>query len=263
MTDAVTRSPHAVPGPVPPSGVRPAAGALLVGVVVVAGGVRGPGPLGAGVVLLQLCTLSGWHQLLRVPGALGGSLVAIAAGLGAVLALEVRAGPSPVEDVGRLAPVLGLALVACFGHQAIRRPPRPQLLASLSATASLVVAVVLTALWVAVLRGPGGLDVVLVGAVAAVVAAVAAAVVPRGGWPVSVLAGAGAGLVTGAASGLDLAPPGVVLLAAGAAGPAVVAAHLRAATGRAARSAPATLAALPCALAALPLWVLARILLGS
>jgi hypothetical protein len=214
------------------------------------------------VVVLQLCALSGWHQLLRVPGALGGSLVALGAGLAAVLVFEIRAGASAVEDVGRLAPVLGLALVACFGHQLLRRGGRTQLLASLSATVSLVVAVVLSALWVAVRRGPDGLDVVLVGAVAAAVATVAAAIVPRGGWPVSVLAGAGAGLVTGAASGLGLGPPGIVLLAAGAAGPAVVAAHLRGATGRSARSAPATLAALPCALAALPLWVLARVLLG-
>ena len=99
-------------------------------------------------------------------------------------------------------------------------------------------------------------------ALGAAVAAVGAALVPRGGWVVSVLAGAGAGLVTGAAVGIDLSPPEIVLLAAGAAGPAVVAAHLRGATGRAARTAPATLAALPCALAALPLWVLARILFG-
>jgi hypothetical protein len=250
------------PGRVPASGVRPAAGAVLVGGMVVVGGVWGPVALGVAVVLVQLCALSCWHQLLRVPGAFGGSLVAIGAGGAAVLVLEVRAGASAVEDVGRLAPVLGLALVACFGHQTLRRGGRTQLLASLSATVSLVAAVVLSALWVAVRRGPDGLDVVLVGAVAAVVAAVAAAIVPRGGWPVSVLAGAGAGLVTGAATGLGLGPPGIVLLAAGAAGPAVVAAHLRGVAGRSARSAPATLAALPCALAALPLWVLARVLLG-
>jgi hypothetical protein len=243
-------------------GVRSAAVASLVGVVLVAGAVWGPVALGAAVVGLQLCTLSGWHQLLRVPGAFGGSVVALAAGVAAVLVMEIRAGTSPVQDVGRLAPVLGLSLVACFAQQALRRDGRTLLLASLSATVSLVVAVVLCSLWVAVRRGPDGLDVVFIGAVSAVVAAVAAVVVPRGGWPVSVVAGVGAGLVTGAASGVSLGAPGIVLLAAGAAGPAVVATHLRGATGRAARSAPATLAALPCALAALPLWVLARVLLG-
>ena len=88
----------------------------------------------------------------------------------------------------------------------------------------------------------------LVGAVAAVVAAVGAAV-----GSVVFLGAAGRcpswpgrrGSRDGRRGRLDLAPPAVVLLAAGAAGPAVVAAHLRGATGRAARTAPATLAALP------------------
>jgi hypothetical protein len=242
--------------------LRPAAGACVLGAVLVPSGVWGPLALGVAIVLVQFCALSGWHQLLGVPGAFGGSLVALGSGVAAVLALEVDTSGPPVEDVGRLAPVLGLGLVACFAHQALRRDGRTRLLASLSATTSLVAAVVLAALWVAVRRGPDGLDVVLLGVVAAVAGAVVAVIVPRGGWPVCVLAGAGAGLVTGAASGLDLAAPGIVLLAAGAAGPAVTAAYLRDAMGSAARTAPATLAALPFVLGALPLWVLARVLLG-
>jgi cytochrome bd-type quinol oxidase subunit 2 len=246
--------------------VRNAAGAVVVGAAVVVGGVIGPVALGVAVLLVQLCTLSGWHQLLRVPGAFGGSVVALVAGVAAVLVLLVDTTGSTSADVGRLAPVLALSVVGCFAHQALRGGARERLLESLSGTAALVVAVVLCALWIAVRRGSEGLDVLLVGAVAAVVAAVGAAVgaavLPRSGWVVSVLAGAGAGLVAGTAVGIDLPPPGVLLLAAGAAGPAVVAAHLRGATGRAARTAPGTLAALPVALAALPLWVLARILLG-
>ena len=41
-----------------------------------------------------------------------------------------------------------------------------------------------------------------------------------------------------------------------------LAGYVREATGRVARTAPATLAALPCALAALPLWVLATVFTG-
>ena len=69
--------------------------------------------------------------------------------------------------------------------------------------------------------------------------------------------------MTGAASGLlDLGVAQIVVLSAAAAGPAVVAGYVREATGRVALTAPATLAALPCALAALPLWVLSRVFTG-
>ncbi len=245
------------------SGIRSAGAAVAVGVVVVAGAAWGPVALGVAVFLVQVGTSSGWHQLLRVPGARGGSLVALGAGLASLLVLEVHVGSDVSQDVGRLAPVIGLAVLACFGHQILRGPSREQLVASLTATAALVVALALTALWVAVRRGPDGLEIVLVGAVAATVGAAAAAIIPRGGWPVSVLAGSGAGLVTGAASGLlDLGVPQIVVLSAAAAGPAVLAGYVREATGRVARTAPATLAALPCALAALPLWVLARVFTG-
>ena len=242
------------------AGARTAIGAVLIGALLAVCATVGPVALGVAVVVVQGCLLSGWHQLLRAPGAFGGSLVALGVGVAAVAGLEIHW--TKESDVGRLAPVLALGVVACFCHQIARQDGRGRLLDSLTATAALVVAVALTALWIVVLRGQDGRNAVLVGVVAAVVAAAAQAVVPRGGWVVAILAGAGAGLVTGAASGLDLAPIGVLLLAAGAAGPAVVAAHLRRATGRLATTAPATLAALPCALAALPLWVLARVLIG-
>jgi hypothetical protein len=244
------------------SGVRPAAAAVVVGGVVAAGAVAGPVALGLSVVVLQACLLSGWHQLLRVPGAFGGSVVALGAGIAAVLVLEIDAAASAIDDVGRLAPVLAFGLIASFGHQVMRRDGRTRVVASLSATAALVVGAVLPALWVATLRS-AGLAVVLLGLAGAVIAAVAAAIVPRGGWPLSVVAGAGAALVVGTAAGVRNGTVfDVVLLSLGAAGPAVIAAHLRGLTGRAARTAPATLAALPCALAALPIWVLARVLLG-
>jgi hypothetical protein len=245
------------------TGIRTAGAIVAVGAVMVAGAALGPLVLGVAVFLLQVGTSSGWHQLLRVPGARGGSLVALAAGLASLLVLEIDVGMDVTHDVGRLAPVIGLAVLGCFVHQILRGPPREQLVASLTATSSLVVALALSALWIAVRRGPDGLEIALVGAVAATVAAAAAAIVPRGGWPVSVLAGTGAGLVTGAASGLlDLGVAQIVLLSVAAAGPAVVAGYVREATGRVARTAPATLAALPCVLAALPLWVLARVFTG-
>jgi len=242
------------------AGVGEAVGAASLGLALVLGAVLGAAALGVAVVLVQVATLSGWHQLLRVPGAFGGSLVALAAGAAGVLTLLVDTHGT--EDVGRLAVVLALGVVAAFGHQVLRRDGRPALVGSLSATTSLLVMVVLTALWVAVRRETGGADLVLVGCGAAVVATTATVVVPRGGWPVSVVAGSMAGLLIGALSTLTLGPAGLTLLAAGAAGPAVVAASLRHAAGPSARTAPATLSALPCAMAALPVWVLARILLG-
>src|SRR6478736_7464161 len=109
------------------SGIRSAGATVAVGVVVVAGAVWGPVALGAAVFLVQVGTSSGWHQLLRVPGARGGSLVALGAGMASLLVLEVRVGTDVSHDVGRLAPVIALAVLACFGHQILRGPSREQL----------------------------------------------------------------------------------------------------------------------------------------
>src|SRR6478736_3814483 len=83
------------------NGIRSAGAIVAVGALMVVGAAWGPLALGAAVFLVQVGTSSGWHQLLRIPGARGGSLVALGAGLAGLLVLEVRVGTDVTKDVAR------------------------------------------------------------------------------------------------------------------------------------------------------------------
>lgn len=112
------------------------------------------------VVVTQAAVIYGWHRGLDVPGSVGGTVLAAAAALSADLVLVTRDDARPLVPV---AGVLGLAVLGGFVHQLARRDGRVRLTASLTATLSLVVLVVLGALYLAALdtRGEAALVAVV------------------------------------------------------------------------------------------------------
>lgn len=208
------------------------------------------------VGLVQGLLIAGWHRSLRVPGAVGGMVVAGAASAAADVLLWLRDDPRPLTPATG---VLGLTVAGAFLHQLTRRPPRHELTASLTATISLAVLGVLTALYIAAEGTRGGASLVAVVALAAGAARLvdllplpALLRLPPG----LLLAGA-IGFLLGGVTTVD-ARPGLLLgLAAGAA--AQAAGVLVRRTGAADLY---TAGALPIAIGGPVAYVLGRILVG-
>ncbi|MFH5821826.1 hypothetical protein [Georgenia sp. AZ-5] len=207
------------------------------------------------VLVLAVVFAAGWPRLLDLP-TFGGPRVVI--GLAAVAALAaVR-----VLSVGTLAVVMGIAVVAAFVHQMLRRDGRPRLVESVSGVVAGAVVVVSAAGWVAADTGPLAASLVVTGA-AAIAAAASATAVP--GRPelvasLSTVAGGAAGLVAGLLLGVVGVVPGVLVgLAAG-----ILTAALHVLFGRfpaSSRVRPALSAAvLPLLVAGVPVYLVSRLL---
>jgi hypothetical protein len=221
----------------------------------------GVGALATAVVVLQLAAAASWHDLLRAPGARAGSLIGLASGVAATvtLALGTSQGPS-----GALSVVAVGGLFLAFGQQLVTGDEGRARLTALTATAALVVIEVLAASWLSAASVSDGAWVVTAGAVGAVLAVLAVATGGTSSWVVGggLLVCAGAGALLGV-----LGPPGLgstagagVAAAAGLA--AVCGVQVRRLAGRSARTAPATVAALPLVVAGPATFIAARILLG-
>jgi hypothetical protein len=165
-----------------------------------------------GVVLaLGLVFAAGWPRLLSLPTERGGSLVIALTALAAVVVVRLT-------SLGDLALVMGLAVVAAFVHQMLRRDGRPRLVESVAGVVSGAVVVASAAGWLAV-EGGDVTAALVVTAAATIAAAAAVTAVPGPTRSVAVLAtvaGGGVGLLTGALLGGVGPVPGLLVgLAAG------------------------------------------------
>jgi hypothetical protein len=211
-----------------------------------------------GVVLaLGLVFASGWPRLLSLPTARGGSLVIALVALAAVVVVRV-------STFGDLAVVMGLAVVAAFVHQMLRRDGRPRLVESVAGVVSGTVVVVSASGWLAVEEGVVSAELVVTAA-AAIAAAAAVTALNAATRLVAALAtvvGGAVGLLTGSLLG-DVGPvPGLLVgLAAG-----ILTAALHILFGRfpaSRRVRPALAAALLLVLASgVPVFLVSRLLGG-
>jgi hypothetical protein len=165
-----------------------------------------------GVVLaLGLVFAAGWPRLLSLPTTRGGGLVIGAAALAAVVVVKLGA-------FGQLALVMGLAVVAAFVHQMLRRDGRPRLVESVSGVISGTVVVVSASGWLAVEEGAVTAELVVTAA-AAITAAAAVTAVHAATRLIAALAtvvGGAVGLLAGALVGGVGPVPGLLVgLAAG------------------------------------------------
>ena len=228
--------------------------------LLVAGAVGGPIPLAAAVVLVQLAVASAWHDLLRAPGARAGSLVGLATGIAGTVAMA--GGPS--HRVGWLAVVATAGVFGAFIQQLVSGAEGLERLAGMSATTALVVVEVLAPCWQVVGRGSLGPWVVATGVAGALAATLLVAAAGTSTWSVSVavLVGAGLGALLGWMGPERLDPYAGGAIAAAAALAATSGAQVRRVAGRSARRAPATVGALPLAVAGPAVLVAVRVVLG-
>jgi hypothetical protein len=197
-----------VPGRPLPAGV----GTALVGGALVGASYLGRPALAAVIGVVQVVAALAWLALLDARGGRGATLIA----LGAAAAGDALVATAPGTQLGRVAGVVGVALLAAFLHQLARRP-RPGVGASLSATMSAVLLGAAGTALLAMRGGRGGREAVVAAvlgsAAALVVARLADAaiarplIVPAGtrGWPGAVL-GVLASVAVGAVYG-GSAPP--------------------------------------------------------
>ncbi len=232
-----------------------AAGGLLL----VAAAWVGTVALAGAVVLLQLAVAASWHDLLRAPGARAGSLIGVVAGVGATAAVTVG---DDGGSAGALA-VLGVAgLFLAFAQQLVGGDEGAPRLAALTATTALVLVEVLASGWVSAGSAPVGGWVVAAGVAGTMVAVLAVATAGTATWVVVgvVLVSGGVGGLVGAFGPMELGPRSGAGVAATAGLAAVCGAQVRRLAGRSARTAPATVAALPLVLAGPATFIAARIL---
>jgi hypothetical protein len=148
------------------------------------------------IVLLQGALAFTWHDATALPGGRGGSFVAALSGAGASLAVLLDGNTGEVTP---LLGAMGIGFVLAMLHQLARRDGRPEVVASLSGTVTLVALAVLPATWIAERESRGGVAVLACAATAAAVA-VLGTLLPR--WP---LLGGLLGLVAGTAAGTTAA----------------------------------------------------------
>lgn len=234
--------------------------AAALSVALVLGGLTVPAVLLVAVLLAQTLLAVGWFPALQAASPRGGMTVALAAAAAADVAVLTGEDNRPLAQVG---PVLGLAVVAAFGHQLLRRDGRPGLTGSLTATTTLAVLGALGSAWLALDVSRDGTALLVIAAATAAVAPVADAVSTRFGapaWVGPVGAAAlslAAAVVVALASTLDLVPA-----VAAAAGGAVAARLGLLFAARAAAPHPLLPAALPAVLVAPAVYVLGRVLVG-
>lgn len=188
--------------------------------LLVAGTLTAPVVLLLAVVLLQATVVATWHRSLRVPGALGGMVVAGAAAVASDVVALAGEADRPLAGVPA---VLGLVLPAALAHQLARRGGREQLNASLTAGVGLAALASLGCAYLAVGGAPAGSALVITAAlsaalaVSATVAPVPAAATRAPGLAAACAAlalavgvGVGAGLVSDLTVGAGLAVAGAV-----------------------------------------------------
>ncbi len=198
----------------------PALLTLACSAVLVLAGYAHQAVVALAVALLQITLAFSWHDANALPGRRGGALVAALAGIGADVAVLFDGEDG---EVASLLGAVGIGFVAALLHQLTRRDGRPQVVASLSGSVTLVALVVLPATWVAERESRAG-DGVLACAATAVAVAVLGTLLRR--WP---LLGGMLGLAGGIAAGMGVATLEPILdgsgkwIAAGAAFVAVTA----------------------------------------
>ncbi|UNX54523.1 hypothetical protein MF406_16790 [Georgenia sp. TF02-10] len=188
---------------------RAAVTALGAAVLALAGYLSGDLLTGL-VVLLGLLLALGWPRLLALP---------TGPGVTAVIALVAVAAAAAARfaSLDALALVMGLAVIAAFVHEMLRRDGRPRLAESVSGAVTGAVVVVSAAGWVTAEAGPG--SPLVVTAAATIAAAAAVTAVPA---PTALVAGlataaaAAAGVVAGAILPVvGMVPGGLVGLGTG------------------------------------------------
>ena len=166
---------------------------------------------------------------------------------------------------GAVAVVAVAGLFLAFVQQLVTGSPGVERLTALTATAALVVVEVLAAGWLSAADVADGEWVVAAGATGAVVAVLAVAAAGSAAWVVLLAVAARRG--GGRARRASWARRGWIVEAAAGVGAAaalaaVCGAQVRRLAGRSARTAPATVAALPLAVAGPAAFIAARILMG-
>lgn len=242
---------------------RPVAGRLLgpaLALALLLGALAGVPVLLVALLVCQGLAVVSWHRAVAVPGRVAGGAVGGAAALAADVA-AIASGPD--RPLAALGAVLGLVVPAALLAQLVRRDGRGLLIASVTATVSLATVASLSAAYLVAVGGRDG------GAVVAAVVAGAGLTVTALAWapampgPRGVAVAAGpvlavpTGLLVAAAGGLGGAT-GPVLGVSGAV--AATAAALFA--GRTPVARPEVATAVPLLLAALPAFVLGRLLVG-
>jgi hypothetical protein len=215
-----------------------------------------------GVVVAVAAVLAiGWPVLLNLPARDASAVVVLIGGAGGVLAV----GLTPGEPVMRGLPeVVALAVLLTFVAELVRTDGRPRLVDSVSGGVSGVLVATAAAGWIAALRVPGGVSLVVTGALALVLAASVSAI-PFDGWIHSALT-VFAGTVGGFAAGTVM--PGVDWMSGGVLGFAVglliSVLHALVATVPALRRRRAAFAAafLPVTVGGFAVYVVGRVLLG-
>ncbi len=123
----------------------------------------GRGWLALVVLVLQCVLIVGWFVTVRLPGGIGGFVVALAAAVAADGLLLWSADPMSARPLTGL---LGLVVVAALLAQLARRDGRPSLTASLTTAVAASAVAVAAATYLSARGGRVGVDVVVVGAVA-------------------------------------------------------------------------------------------------
>ena len=137
--------------------------------LVVAGAVWGTAPLCIALVVVTGSFLRTWPDLVGIPGARGGTvLAALAASASLALLIAVPTMADPPRPLTPVAPVLGVALALAFIHQLVRDHPRDRVVASLTATTAAMVLAVLGTLALPAQSGPGGARLLAAGLAGAV-----------------------------------------------------------------------------------------------
>jgi hypothetical protein len=209
------------------------------------------------VALVQGFVASGWHRTLLVPGRVGALVIAGGAALGGDVLLVRHDQSGPLAP---LSGVLGLTIVAGFVQQMVRRAPREGVTASISATTTLTVTVVLAALYLPAYGDTSGSAALVTTVVVAAAGATLLGALPGPTWvsmPLGLAAGGALGWLVGQATHLGAGNGGLLGLAA-----AVLAEVALALVRRAAGHDRLTAAALPIAFAGPAAYILGRILLG-
>ncbi len=170
--------------------------------------VAGAGVLGEPWVTLAALAVAlgfavGWPTLLRLPAPQGSAVVVALGGGGGVLAVSLTRGDPVLRG---LPEVVALAVLLAFVNELARSGGRPRLVESVSGGVSGVLLASAAAGWVAALRTPAGVGLVVAGALALFFAAAASAV-PFGGWTAAGLT-MFAGALGGVGSGVVMAQVG-------------------------------------------------------
>ena len=236
---------------------------LCCSALIVAGALVGSIPLALAVAVVQIAVASGWHDLVGAAGAVAGSLTGLSVGLVATALLAASWGGRDI-DVGKLAPLAAAGLVATVVLGLLSERQGRSRLDSLTATAALILVEVLAACWLSAGAISSGTLIVGLGVVGCAVGFVAVVLGGTAWWTVllalavaSFLGGVGAQLGSSPVSSSIGAGIAAVACLAGVCG-----GQVRRVAGRSARLAPATVAALPLALAGPATYAAARILAG-